>query len=151
VTPFFGIGGGKEGTGDTSIERRADQPTEPPLDLAFRRECDRARPALVVGEPAVGGLREREGEGLSGVLVQLGSLFHTRLQVKRRDVLLGQRKFLAAHGGSSSKTGQVFGWSCYDAASPLELTSPMAQMGRQRGGSSSSTALFNLLTRHTCD
>ena len=49
VPPFFGIGGGKEGAREAHIDRRTDQPTQSPLDLALRREFDRARLELVVG------------------------------------------------------------------------------------------------------
>jgi hypothetical protein len=109
VAAFLGIVGGKERAGEAQIDRRADQPTESPLDRTFGGEFDRARSALVVREPALGGLREGESEGLRGVLVQWGSFCHKRLQIKGREVLLGQRKCRAAHGGSSSETGEVFG------------------------------------------
>ena len=108
VAAFFGIVGGKEGAGEAQIDRRPEQPTESPLDLARRGELDRARLEVVVRQPAVGGLREGRGEGLQGALVQYGRLVHKGLQVKGGDVLLGQRKFRSAHRGSSSKTGRGF-------------------------------------------
>jgi len=125
VATFFGRGGSKEGAGEAAIDRRTNQPTEAPLDLTLRGEFERAGPEVVMREPAVGGLREGGGEGLQGALVQLSSLFHERLQVKGPDMLRGQRQFLAAHGGSSSETCGVFGWSCYDAACLLGLASPL--------------------------
>jgi hypothetical protein len=39
-------------------------PTESTFDLSLGRENERARPELVMREPALGGLQEREGEGL---------------------------------------------------------------------------------------
>ena len=96
VAPFFGIVRGQEGASEALIDRRPKQPTEASLDLARGGELDRAWLEVVVRQPTVGGLREGNGEGLQGSLVQFGCLVHKGLQVNRGDVLLGQREFCSA-------------------------------------------------------
>jgi hypothetical protein len=127
---FRGIVEGNERAGEVQSDRRADQPTEASLDLTLGGEFERARSELVMREPALGGLGEGESEGFQAVLVQLGSFVHKRLQITGRDLLLGQRKCLAAYGSSSAEPGEAFGWSGYHAASPLGLASLISHVGR---------------------
>jgi hypothetical protein len=70
---------------------------------------------LIVGEPAAGALGKRVGKAFVVSLVKSLGLADEGVEVKRRELRMGNGYDLSVHSGSSLQIEMIWGWNCYDA------------------------------------
>jgi len=77
-------------TGEAKVNRRADEPTEAAIDVAFGRQRDGARRELIVREPPARDLGKGRGKHLQVVLIQSVCMAHKRLKIKGCELIVGK-------------------------------------------------------------
>jgi hypothetical protein len=70
---------------------------------------------LIVGDPTAGAFGKGAGKAFAVALVEGLSLADEGVEVKRRELGMGNGYDLSVHSGSSLSIEMSWGWNCYDA------------------------------------
>lgn len=79
-----------EGAAKAEVDGGADEPTEPPIDVALACQREGTRGELIMRQPAAGGLGKRRRTRLQMLLIERLRVGHKRLEVKGRELLRGK-------------------------------------------------------------